>query len=134
MSDFKDFMLGNAVANDEVFEFKISRFKSPFKLKAITAEEEEECRRDATSRVKVKKNRYNNELDTIKYQNLLTIKTVIYPDLNNAELQNSYGVMGAENLLTKMLLSGELLALHSKVNEVNGFNSDDEDLVEEAKN
>ncbi len=133
MSDFKNFMLENVVPADEVVEFKLDRFSEAFKLQAIGADVEEECRREATNRVKISKSRYTSELDTIKYQNLVTVKTIIYPDLNDKDLQTSYGVMDAEKLLVKMFRSGELLALQTKVNEVNGYKADDE-LVEEAKN
>ena len=59
---------------------------------------------------------------------------VVYPDLTDAELQNSYGVMGDDNLLKKMLKSGEYAALLNKVQEINGFDITTQDLVDEAKN
>ncbi|MNN89462.1 Phage XkdN-like protein [compost metagenome] len=57
-----------------------------------------------------------------------------FPDLKNAELQKSYGVMGAEALLHKMLLPGEYANLVQKVQELNGFDADMNELVEEVKN
>ncbi|EQG32401.1 phage XkdN-like family protein [Clostridioides difficile DA00129] len=62
------------------------------------------------------------------------METIVFPDLHDAELQNSYGVMGAEELLTTMLTPGEYTDLSSEVGEVNGFDRTFEDKVEEAKN
>ena len=42
--------------------------------------------------------------------------------------------MGAEELLSEMLLPGELHRLKIKVQEVNGYTETMNDLVEEAKN
>ena len=47
-------------------------------------------------------------------------RSVIFPDLKDAALQDSYGVIGAEKLLGKLLLSGEYDALRSAVEEING--------------
>ena len=54
--------------------------------------------------------------------------------MNDAELQNSYGVMGADALLKKMLKPGEYAAYLEKVQEINGFNETFDEKVEEAKN
>ena len=59
---------------------------------------------------------------------------VVYPELKNAELQNAYKVMGEESLLKKMLIPGEFNALLDAVADLNGFEEDLTDLVEEAKN
>ena len=50
------------------------------------------------------------------------------------DLQDSYGVMGAEELLKVMLLPGEYANYLGKVQEICGFDKNMNDLVEEAKN
>lgn len=70
----------------------------------------------------------------VAYVHELTAMAVIYPDLTNAELQNGYGVMGAENLLAKMLLIGEYADLSDAVMELSGIENDINDDIEEAKN
>ncbi len=70
------------------------------------------------------------DLDSSLYNLRLMAASVVYPDLKDAELQASYGVVGGEELLKTMLLPGETLDLLLKVQEVNGF---DRDLTEEAK-
>jgi hypothetical protein len=54
--------------------------------------------------------------------------------LNDTELQDSYGVKGADALLKKMLKAGEYTEYKAKVMEVNGYDMSMEELVDEAKN
>jgi hypothetical protein len=58
----------------------------------------------------------------------------VFPNLNDAELQDSYGVKSADELLKKMLLPGEYSEYKAKVMEVNGYDMSMEELVDEAKN
>jgi hypothetical protein len=64
----------------------------------------------------------------------MSATAVVYPDLKNAELQKSYGVMGEERLLKAMLSAGEYVQLSGKIAEINGFDNDVNELVDEAKN
>lgn len=54
--------------------------------------------------------------------------------MNDAQLQDSYHVMGADALLKKMLMPGEYNEYLLKVQEINGFDVANDDLVAEAKN
>lgn len=63
----------------------------------------------------------------------LLVKSIVYPDLQNAELQDSYGVMGAENLLLAMLSPGEYRALQKAFEGLN-MQSGLAEKVEQAKN
>lgn len=74
------------------------------------------------------------ETDTDKMIGLMAATSTVYPDLKNAELQNSYGVMGEVALLEAMLSAGELLAYQQEINRINGFDVSFDDKVEEAKN
>lgn len=58
----------------------------------------------------------------------------VYPDLNDASLQDSYHVMGAEALLKTMLLAGEYADYIQQVQAICGFDASFEDNVDEAKN
>jgi len=50
------------------------------------------------------------------------LQDVLYSqNLDDIELQNSYGVMGADALLKTMLTPGEYPEYMEKVQEVNGF-------------
>lgn len=47
-------------------------------------------------------------------------RCVVFPDLRDAALQDSYGVLGAGRLLEKMLTAGEFALLRDAVEEING--------------
>lgn len=107
-----------------------------WEIKTITAEEDEALRKSCTRNIQVpgKKGQYTQEIEVNKYLGLLAVSSTVSPNLNDAELQNSYGVMGADSLLKKMLHAGEYTAYLGKVQELNGFDSSMDELVEEAKN
>jgi hypothetical protein len=140
MSSLQAFFAQN-VKSDIIEEFVVSeRFRDengkpiPWKIRAITEEENEQIRKAATQVVKEKGGRRNVEIQPEVYLAKVATASVVFPDLKNAELQKSYGVMGAEDLLKKMLLSGEYATLIQKVQEVNGFDRDINDLMDEVKN
>lgn len=141
MSDFAVFMAGNATKNETVKYAASKRFTAKGKpveweLKAIDSDLDEALRKECTKKVPIagKRGQFNQETDTDKYIGKMCVACVVYPDLNNAELQDSYGVKSADALLKKMLLPGEYTELKAKVMEVNGYDMSMEELVEEAKN
>ncbi len=54
-----------------------------------------------------------------KYEAMVLTASVVYPDLKQVALQDSYHAMGAEQLLSKMLLAGEWEVLQAATEEVN---------------
>jgi hypothetical protein len=142
MSDLSAFFAQNAQA-DITEEFVVSeRFKDkegkpvPWKLRSMTEAENEECRKAATRSIKGNNGRKGTEVKVIpeEYVAKLTVASIEFPNLKDAELQKSYNVIGAEMLLRKMLLPGEYAALVQKVQDINGFDKDMNELVEEVKN
>lgn len=141
MSDLQAFFAQN-VAMDLSEEAIVSeRFKNkdgkpiPWILRSLTEAENKELRKAATKRVKGKAGAPQQfETDPNDYMAKIAVASVIFPDLKDAELQKSYGVMGADDLLQKMLLPGEYAKLLQKVQGINGFDQTMEDLVEEVKN
>jgi hypothetical protein len=140
MSNLSLFFAQN-VPVDTIEEFIVSdRFKDEngnavaWKLRSMTEEENQECRKAATRKIKGKNGVYTPEIDPNDYMSKLMTASVVYPDLKDAELQRSYGVLGADSLLRKMLLPGEYAALGEKVQALNGFNRDMNELVDEVKN
>ena len=141
MSDFAVFMAGNANKEETVKYAASKRFavkgKSvEWEIKAIDSDLDEALRKECTKRVPVpgKRGQYNQETDTDKYIGKMCVACTVYPNLNDAELQDSYGVKSADALLKKMLLPGEYTEYKAKVMEVNGFDMSMEELVDEAKN
>lgn len=139
MSNFQAFMAQNAETVENIKRVISNRFKEngkpvPFELRAITNEEDSELRKSCQKRVKVKKGQTTLEIDQDKYLGKLVAACVVYPDLKNIELQKSYGVLGDDTLIKKMLTPGEFTDLLVAVQEINGYDKDMNDLVEEAKN
>ena len=141
MSDFSVFMAGNA-ANVETVKYVASkRFAvkgNPveWEIKPVSSELDEAIRKECTKRVPIpgKRGQFNQETDADKYTAKLCVACTVYPDLNNIELQDSYGVKDGMSLIKKLLLPGEYIEYKAKVMEVNGFDVGMEELVEEAKN
>lgn len=108
-----------------------------WEFKHITSKENEQIRDECTREVPVtgKPNTFRPKVDTAKYiANLITASTV-YPDLYDAELQESYGVINPVDLLYTMVdNAGEYQALVAWVNQFQGFGNGLDDKVEEAKN
>jgi len=64
----------------------------------------------------------------------LAARCTVFPNLNDKALQDSYKVMGAKELLKKMLLPGEYDEYLATVQKINGFDVGMDEIVEEAKN
>lgn len=106
-----------------------------WEIACITAGENQKLRKDCIRNVPVpgKRGQFTQDFDTAAYQARLAARCVVFPNLNDAELQSSYGVMGAEQLISAMLTPGEFDDLILTITEHNGFTEDGE-LVDEAKN
>lgn len=140
MSSLQAFFAQNVQSNI-VEEFVVSeRFRDesgkpiPWKLRTLTEAENEELRKAATQYVKAKGGQRVPEVKPEVYLAKIAAASVVYPDLKDAELQKSYGVVGAEELLKKMLLAGEYATLIQKAQEINGFDRDINTAIEEIKN
>lgn len=136
------FMAQNAV-KAEVIEAAVSkRFLDvdgkpvKWKLGAITSEEDESLRKSCTYKTQVtgKKDQFTMDFDNNRYIGVLAAKCVVYPDLNDVGLQDSYSVKSGDSLLKTMLLPGEYAKLVEKVQEINGYDRSMDEVVEEAKN
>lgn len=127
---------------EEVIDYIAStRFKDKegkpiaWKLRTITAKENDEIRKQCYKQVQVagKRGQYRQDFDTQKYLELLAVKCILEPNLNAVELQDYYHVMSPADLLKEHLLKpAEYDNLISKIQEINGYSL--EDAVEEAKN
>ena len=141
MSKFSAFMAQN-VARVENKKIVVSdRFKDEngkpieWEIKALTNEENEDLQRRAMVNVPVMGQRgaYTREMDQIKYSNLLLAASVVYPSLDDAELQDSYGVKTPEALISRMLYTSEASYLAQEIAKLSRFENLS-DTVTEAKN
>lgn len=74
------------------------------------------------------------ETDQQQYTDELVAACVVFPNLKDAALQDSYHVVGEVNLLNEMLSIGEFGNLGLKVKELNDLDEEINELVQEAKN
>lgn len=106
----------------------------PWELRALTEKENAAIKDSCTSKANFK-GRETTKFNGSLYSARLCTATVVYPDLKDAELQASYGVVGEEALLAEMLLPGEYSALAEIAQEINGFDLERlEKDVESVKN
>ncbi len=141
MGNLSAFLAQNAMKVENIKHVASKRFTNeagaiPWEISCITSTEDEALRKSCTKRVPVvgKRGQYTQETDYNLYLGKLAAMCTVHPNLDDAELQNSYGVMGADALLKTMLTPGEYADYLTKVQEVNGFEVSFEEKVEEAKN
>lgn len=105
-----------------------------WELKTLSADDNDALERRCYVNVPIvgRKGQFTRELDRNKYTSLLLAETVVYPDLNNAELQDSYGVKTPDELLKKMLTLAEYNKLAEEMANASSENLND--LIDEAKN
>ena len=106
-------------------------------VKPLSTSENDAIRDDCTMDIPVKgkPNMYRPKLNTSKYIAKLICASVVEPNLNDKELQDSYGVMTPDELLKEMVDDpGEYGDLAAFVQQFNGFTTTMDDKVEEAKN
>ncbi|MCQ4637143.1 hypothetical protein NE619_10435 [Anaerovorax odorimutans] len=139
--DFKSFMKENQKKKENVF-FAATRSLcdengEPLKweFRQITSDEMTEIQDENIVDVPIpgKPGAYRQKPNAAKINKAMICRSTVNPDLNNAELQDSYGVTTPEALLTEMVNSpGEFSDLVTFVSALNGFSLQDE--VEQAKN
>lgn len=142
MSNFSRFMKANKIQKQNskyaVTKSLVDDNGEPllWEIKPLTTKENEKIRELCTIEVPVKgkPHQYRPKVDMNKYQAKLISSAVVFPDLNNAELQNSYGVMTPEDLLVEMVDDpAEYTDLMVFVQQISGFKTIQEE-IEEAKN
>ncbi len=136
---FKEFMFQNAVKVENEKYVASERFLGEdgqpmeWELRTLTKIEEEEIMRSCY-RMTEKGGKTYNEFDDILFTGKVVASSVVYPELNNRELQDSYRAMTNDQLLKTMLTSGEYLRLQVKLNVMGSRKVTLNDKVEQAKN
>lgn len=136
---FEAFMKQNALQKENEKVVISDRFKNadgsnaPWTIRPLSSEEYNKLRSECLS-IEGKGRKAVQKFDQQKYFVKLAVASVVEPDLHNKELQDSYGVMGAESLINKMLYAGELDNLTGAIQEASGVGKDFNEIVEEAKN
>ena len=137
MSDFKEFLMDSFDEVETVEKVvKMGGKDKKMQFKAISATKGDEIRKKCR-KISFLKGQRIAETDNDKFMANQIIETTVYPDLKNAELQEAWGVVGAEELLKAMkskMSDGEYMEWSSIAAEVNGYDKGMQELVEEAKN
>ena len=108
-----------------------------WEFKPVSAKENELLREACTIDVQVtgKPNLFRPKLKTSEYLAKMIVASTVFPDLYDAQLQDSYGVKTPEDLLFAMVDSaGEYQELTAWMQKYQGFTKGFEEKVEEAKN
>lgn len=133
--------LANNKRDIETFEYVVSeKIKdengepAKWKIRTVAESEDKNLRRLCTKKIKDKRgNIVGQDFDQAEYLERLVAKCVVDPDLNNANLQDAYGVKTDYDLIGTMLTAGDFANLLNYVQEINNYSSLD-DKIDEAKN
>lgn len=107
----------------------------PWKIRPLTNEELDNLRDRFTKRVKNKMTQKTEEVfDREGFTMEMATTSIEFPKLDDAQLQESYGVVGADSLLNAMLTPGELQDLFLAVNEASDFEVGMGQKIKQAKN
>lgn len=142
--DLQAFFAQNAEQPKVIKKVISKRFKDsegnpiPFEFKAITPNKDAELRQKCITKKPItqgsKKGQTEQEFLQARYLNLLTIESTVFPNFKDGALQDSYGVMGEEDLFNAMLTPAEVTDALQAAQEANGYELEMAEIVEEAKN
>lgn len=125
----------NPVTTQEEKEVVISnRFQDekgnpvPFKIRALTQEENDKITKQATRRTK-ESGQSVERLDNADYARRIILEATVEPDFRAKEMCDRYGVLDPLQVPGKMLLSGEYRKLMDAILELSGFGDPLEDEV-----
>lgn len=106
-------------------------------VRALSTKESENIREQCTVEVPVtgKPGLYRPKVNSNMLLRKLICAAVVEPDLHNKELQDSYGVMSAEDLVVEMIDTPEEFGAFSTfVQQYSGMDETMQEKVDEAKN
>lgn len=106
-----------------------------WQLRATTPDTANKIRKKCEYREEIKKGLYQKFTDYAMYAIEMAAACIVFPDLRDADLQDSYGVRNETELLKRMIpLEGELSELEAFVSRINGLDMELDNKAEEAKN
>lgn len=143
MSDLGRFMKKNKVVKEHI---KLVATRSLtdeegkpllWEIKPLTTKEDSVIRDECTVDIPVtgKPGMYRPKFNSSRYLEKMAARSVVSPNLDSKELQDSYGVMCAEDLVKEMIDDpGEYNVFMTRLQEYHGFTEAFQDKVDEAKN
>ena len=143
MSDLRRFLKKNKKLKENV-QYAVTKSLTDEKgqpllweIRPLTSKETNRLTDECTFQEQVpgKPNVFRNKINSTKLLQKMMVASVVFPNLNDKDLQDSYGVMTPEELITEMVDDpGEYNNFGKYLNELNGFNEGINEKVEEAKN
>lgn len=143
MSKFAKFMKQNKKKRENVFVKATESLIDPdtqkpleWELRALNTQEAQRLQDESTVEIPIgRTGQYRTKLNTQKYISKLLCASIVYPDLYDKELQDSYGVATPEELIREMIDDvGEYNALVDFIQKYNHLDKTLNEKVEEAKN
>ena len=101
---------------------------APFKIRALTQEENDKITKQATRRTK-EGGQSVERLDNADYARRIILEATVEPDFRAKEMCDRYGFLDPLQVPGKMLLSGEYRKLMDAILELSGFGDPLEDEV-----
>ena len=101
----------------------------PFKIRALTQEENDAITKRATRQIKVDGG-VREKLDSVEFSRRMVVEATVEPDFKSVELCGHYGVADPTLVPGKMLLAGEYAALLKEITKLSGFRN----VEDEVKN
>lgn len=108
-----------------------------WEVRALSTKKNSEIRESCTKEVPIpgKPGLYRPKVNSNLYLARLVAESVVFPDLYNKELQDSYGVMTPEDLVMEMVdNAGEFNDFVAFIQNFNDFDTTLSEKVEAAKN
>lgn len=136
MTQLTEFLLANPVdtITEEVVVSK--RIKDTegnmlkFKIKPMLNSEYLEYQKQCTTPLK----KGGIDFNTKRFNQLIILNHTLEPNFREASLISAAGVATPEQLLNRMLLSGEIQVLSEQIRVISGFADSLDELAEEVKN
>ena len=97
MTSIKSFLKKNKKKTENI-KLKLESFDEHIELRIISGREYDAIQDKCYVNKPGRKGRQERVLDMSKFNNLLCSASVVVPDLQNAELQESYGVRGEQEI------------------------------------
>ena len=101
---------------------------APFKIRALTQEENDKITKQATRQMKVN-GQPVDKLDNVEYTRRVIVAATLEPDFSAKEMCDAYGTNIPYEVPGKMLLSGEYSKLAREIMALSGFETSLEDEV-----
>ncbi|MCD9020502.1 hypothetical protein K7P76_01620 [Cohnella sp. NL03-T5] len=106
---------------------RLERMDIPVKIRGLTGKQVFSIRERCTER-KEKRGQTIERLDEELFNVSLIAASTISPNWGNPQLLTKYSASGAEEVIKRILLAGELSALGDVVLDLSGFNTELEDV------